>query len=77
MQFISLKIFPIILITLEVHGTMLLFACVLLVGFIFTLFIVPETTGINLDVLEADSNTERPARISGQLDPFLELKEAH
>lgn len=77
MQFVILKIFPTILITLEVDGTMLLFACVLIVGCIFTIFVVPETKGVNLDALEVDNNMESPVRISGQLDPFLELKEDH
>lgn len=51
-SFIMLKIFPTLLFALEVDGIMFLFGCVLASGFIFTLLVVRETKGINLEVLE-------------------------
>lgn len=47
-----LKCFPILLINCDLYGCMALFATVSVLGFLFTLFIVEETKGINLDVLE-------------------------
>lgn len=54
LSFIILKIFPIMLFALDVYGSMLLFACVLIVGILFTIFVVRETKGVKLDVLEAN-----------------------
>lgn len=47
-----LKSFPILLINFELYGCMSLFATVSVLGFLFTFFVVEETKGINLDVLE-------------------------
>lgn len=55
---------------------MLAFACVLVIGYIFTICFVRETKGINLDVLEViDNKMDSPVRNSTQLDPFLECNE--
>lgn len=54
LQFVLLKIFPKILFVLELHGSVFLFAGVIATGFIFTIFVVRETKGINTDVLEVE-----------------------
>lgn len=41
---------------LEVHGIMFLFACVISIGLVFTIFLVRETKGVNLDILEINGN---------------------
>lgn len=61
LQFVFLKIFPVILYALGLDGSLFLFAGVLVVGFIFTIFVVRETKGINLDVLEATDLTTSKA----------------
>lgn len=55
---IMLKIFPTILFAIGVHGIMFLFGCVLAIGLIFTLFVVRETKGINLEGLENKDNNK-------------------
>lgn len=49
------------LFALEVHGSMLLFACVIIIGMLFTIFLVRETKGINLDVLEVKDQNKNIA----------------
>lgn len=57
-SFIMLKVFPIMLFAFGVHGLMVLSGGILAVGFIFTLFVVRETKGIYLDVLEDKDNNK-------------------
>lgn len=47
-----LKCFPILLVNFDLYGCMALFTTVSVLGFLFTYFVVKETKGINLDVLE-------------------------
>lgn len=50
--FIMLRIFPYLQFYLDLHGCMFLFASVSTFGVFYTIYIVPETRGKNLDVLE-------------------------
>lgn len=53
-----LIIFPYLKMYLDLHGCMFLFAAVSVFGVFYTVYVVPETKGKNLDVLEtAESNT--------------------
>lgn len=47
--FICVKLFPILLEVLDLHGVMLIFAISCILGAIFVLFVVEETTGKSLD----------------------------
>lgn len=51
-QSVMLRLMPVILHSLQLHGCMWLFAGVSVVGLIFTIAVVKETKGKNLDVLE-------------------------
>lgn len=51
-QSTMLKIMPTLLEVMHLFGCMFLFAGVILVGFVFTVLVVRETKGINLDVLQ-------------------------
>lgn len=51
-QFGILKIFPFMLATMELHGCMWFFGGIVTFGLLFTLIVVKETKGKNLDVLE-------------------------
>lgn len=53
---IMLKIFPSMLVALDLYGCMFVFAFVNVLGILFVKFIVPETKGRNLDVLEGPEN---------------------
>lgn len=54
--FIMLKIFPSMLVKLDLYGCMFLFSFVNVLGIFFTKFVVPETNGQNLDVMEVPEN---------------------
>lgn len=49
---ITLRLMPVMLDILELYGSMYFFASVSVVGLLFTIFVVEETRGKNLDVLE-------------------------
>lgn len=51
-QSTMLKIMPTMLDELHLYGCMFIFAGVIFVGFVFTVFVVTETKGLNLDCLE-------------------------
>lgn len=53
LAFIMLIIFPYLMSYLNLHGCMFLFSAVALFGVFYTIFVVPETKGKNLDVLES------------------------
>lgn len=50
--FIMLMIFPYLMHYLQLHGCMFLFAAVSAFGLVYTIYVVPETRGKNLDNLE-------------------------
>lgn len=50
--FIMLMIFPYLMYYLQLHGCMFLFATVSAIGLVYTIYVVPETRGKNLDNLE-------------------------
>lgn len=56
--FIMLMIFPYLLFYLDLHGCMFLFAGVSTIGVFYTIKIVPETRGKNLDSLELQEKRE-------------------
>ncbi len=60
--FIMLKIFPSMLLVLDLYGCMFLFSFVNVIGVFFTKFVVPETKGRNLDVLD---NSEKEKELPG------------
>lgn len=49
---------PILLENLDLDGTMWMFATVSVLGLFFTIFVVTETKGKNLDVLEIKTTIE-------------------
>lgn len=51
-SFIMLRFFPVMLETFRLYGCMWIFACVSSAGFVFTLLVVQETKGMNLDQLQ-------------------------
>lgn len=51
-----LRLLPVLLANLELYGCMWLFACIMVTGLCFTIFVVKETKGLNLDVLEVNKN---------------------
>lgn len=61
LQFSIFKLFPYFLKMLELYGCMWLFAGVTLFGLLFSVFVVKETKGKNLDVL----SPEAPKAING------------
>lgn len=54
--FVMLKIFPSLLLGLDLYGCMFLFSSVNVLGVIFTKLVVPETKGRELDVLDASTD---------------------
>lgn len=57
---IMLRLMPLLLDQLQLYGCMWLFAVVCTVGLVFTVVVVKETRGINLDVLEVPSSETKP-----------------
>lgn len=53
-QVVTLRLMPMLLQSLQLYGCMWLFAGVSVVGLVFTIFVVKETKGKNLDVLEEE-----------------------
>lgn len=51
-QSIMLRMMPILLHSFQLYGCMWIFAGVSFVGLVFTVFVVEETKGKNLDVYE-------------------------
>lgn len=62
------KAFPILLVSLDLYGCMLILGCGCLVGTVFVIFILHETTGQSLDDVGADEKTKldfmRAARLN-------------
>ncbi|XP_037042110.1 facilitated trehalose transporter Tret1-2 homolog [Bradysia coprophila] len=54
--FIMLKVFPSLMLGLDLYGCMFLFSAVNVLGIIFTKVVVPETKGRNLDVLDSPAD---------------------
>lgn len=54
--FVMLLFFPVMLATFELYGCMWFFAAVSVAGFVFTLIVVEETKGKNLDQLQNNLN---------------------
>lgn len=52
------KVFPILLECLDLYGCMLLFGCGCLVGTVFVVFILEETTGKSLDSIDINDTTQ-------------------
>lgn len=52
--FITLKVFPILLVSIQLYGCMWIFAIICFAGAIFILLIVPETKGKNLIVADTE-----------------------
>lgn len=59
---IMLRLMPKLLEELHLYGSMWLFAIVCLVGLIFTVTMVQETRGINLNVLETPTSEMKPLK---------------
>lgn len=57
---VMLRCFPVMLATLQLHGCMWFFSCVSVAGFVFTLFVVQETKGKNLDQLQTTTVQSKP-----------------
>lgn len=56
---VIVKLVPILLENLELYGTIWVFAGASFIGLLFTIFVVRETKGTNLDLLEETPNKER------------------
>lgn len=52
MQFGVLSLFPIMLTSIELYGCIWFFSSMATFGLLFTIFVVKETKGKNLDVLD-------------------------
>lgn len=66
----SLKTYPILLESIDLHGCLMIYACGCFIGFIFILFALKETTGRSLDGVGVDMNAETkatPAKISNSI----------
>lgn len=50
-QFVMLRLFPDLMDQIELHGCFIFFAFVTTFAFVFTVFMLEETNGINLDTL--------------------------
>lgn len=48
-QFVSLKTYPILLEAIDLHGCLMVYSFCCLIGFIFVLFVLKETSGQSLD----------------------------
>lgn len=55
-SFISVKMFPILLDTLDLHGSLLIYAVFSIVGAFFVLFVMEETSGQSLDDVDVVAN---------------------
>lgn len=73
---IMLRLMPLLLDELHMYGSMWLFAAVCLVGLVFTLAVVEETNGLNLDVLETDArrDDEKGEKMEVRLSALNETK---
>lgn len=47
--FISTKMYPLLLQSLDLHGCLSIYGCGCIIGFIFVLLVVKETSGTSLD----------------------------
>lgn len=54
MLFGILKMFPLLLNTIDVHGCMIMFAILSMLGIIFVVTVLKETNGKSLDDVESD-----------------------
>lgn len=55
--FISVKIFPILLEIVDIHGSLMIFGIASIAGAIFVLFVMEETSGQSLDDIEEENKT--------------------
>lgn len=55
--FISVKIFPISLEIVDIHGSLMIFGIASIAGAIFVLFVMEETSGQSLDDIEEENKT--------------------
>lgn len=51
-QFVVLRAFPIMIASIELYGSIWFFSSMATLGLLFTIFVVKETKGKNLDVLD-------------------------
>lgn len=56
-QMIVLSLIPVLLNEFDLFGCMLMFTSVLVIGLLFTILVVRETKGKNLDVLEENTSS--------------------
>ncbi|XP_055298963.1 uncharacterized protein LOC129566767 [Sitodiplosis mosellana] len=56
--FISVKLFPILLELLDLHGSMLIYGCGCSIGAIYVLLVLKETSGKSLDDVGKSKNTK-------------------
>lgn len=66
-HFISLKLYPILLKSLDLHGCLMIFVFFCCIGFIFVFFVLEETTGQSLDDIGIDENVKARRSITSTL----------
>lgn len=67
-NFSCIKIYPILLESVDLHGCLSIFAAGCIIGFLFVLFIVEETNGQSLDDVGVTEKTKLEHRHKGRLD---------
>jgi sugar porter (SP) family MFS transporter len=60
--------FPVFLHTLGISWTFLIYAITCVIGFLFTLYYVPETKGLSLEAIEEHVRSGKPLRLLGRED---------
>lgn len=56
--FVSVKMYPILLESVDLHGCLSIYGAGCILGFIFVLFVLDETTGKSLDQVVDHENTK-------------------
>lgn len=60
-SFILLKMFPILIVSIGLHGAMLIFAVACTIGSFYVFFVIEETKGIALDEQQNNNNNNKKA----------------
>ena len=58
-NFVTLKTYPILLDKIDLHGCLMIYGIGCVIGFIFVLFVLKETTGQSLDDVGIDANIQK------------------
>lgn len=67
-QFASLKTYPILLESIDLHGCLMVYAFGCLIGFVFVLFVLKETSGQSLDAIRMDVDSKAEATVGNNVE---------